>query len=87
MVKGDTIPRGWNTAETWDNTALCVIVTGISFCMPLQTSRLSASTFHCSLKVEGEVGLASKVLLEDGDLSAWSIDVIVCSQMLIHLVK
>ena len=50
MVKGDTIPRGSNTAETWDNNALCVIFSGISFCLPLQTSRLSASTFHCSPK-------------------------------------
>ena len=88
MVKGDTIPRGSNTAETWDNTALCVIFTGIYFCLPLQTSRLSASTFHhCSPKIDGEVGSASKVLLEDGDFSAWSIDVIVCSQLLIHFVK
>ena len=61
MVKGDTIPRGSSTAETWNNTALCVIYTGISFCMPLQTSRLSASTFHCSPKIDGEVGSASKV--------------------------
>ena len=36
MVKVDTIPSVSNTAETWDNTALSVIFTAISFCMPLQ---------------------------------------------------
>ena len=33
----------------------------------------------CRLSFEG--------LLEDGDLSAWSIDVVVCSQLLIHFIK
>ena len=87
MVKGDTIPRRSNTAETWDNTALCDIFTGFSFCMPLQTSRLSASTFYCSPKMDGEVGSASKVLLEDGDLSACAIDMLDFSQLLIHFVN
>ena len=70
IVNGEQIPRGSKTADTADNTTRWVILLGTGLSAPLQTSRMSLSTFQLSPRIEDDIGSASNVLTAFVDRSS-----------------